>query len=165
MILYNRVVLVIIMAIFSVLLVALQIALFWKSYVGKTLTNTERDLWICDLLSVLALTGIVIANMIIYWNYIPANSPGCLPHISEFGVIANSVDPTKFIAQPPTVIPAASYSAAVTAFKSSSNGLATGYFAWDGLNVTILTSQAYQLASGASPGNSWVFQSLNTMSP
>lgn len=157
----NRIIVLVLTILFAILLIGLQVTLFWKDYAAKTLTNTERDLWICQFLALLVLIGLVIYNLVFYWNYIPADSPTCLAHIAEVGVIANSVDPTKFIASPATVIPATTYSAALTAFKNSPNGLATGYFAWDGVNVTILTSQAYQLASGAPPGHSWVFQNLN----
>lgn len=154
----------VLMVVFAILLMALQVARLWKTQKEKTFTSVDRGLWISEFITVLVLVGIVLYNLISYWNYIPSNSPGCLPRISEFGVIANNVDPTKFIAQPPVVIPATTYAAAVTAFNQSANGLANGYFAWNGVSMTVLTSQAYQLSSGASPGNSWVFQSLNTTS-
>jgi hypothetical protein len=152
--------LMILTIVFGILLIILQSVRFSKE--KSTATHLDRNLYICELLTVLSLMAVVAVNFFLYWNYIPADSPGCLPYISEFGVIASAVDPIKFLANPAGSYPATTYAAAVTAFKSSPNGYATGYFAWDGVTVRILTSEAFKLKSGAPQGTSWVFQSLNT---
>ena len=151
----------VVMIIFAVLLIALQIERRTKTYL--TMSNTDKRLWIAELLTVICLVALVIVIIALYWHYIPADSPGCIPYISSFGVIASGVDPHTFALDPKAIpIPALTYTAAVAAYKSSANGFTTGYFAWDGVSVTILQSRAHQLVSGAPPGNSWVFQDLST---
>lgn len=153
-------ILAILMVAFAVLLIALQIARKVKT--DTTFTRIDNILWICEFLTVLSLIAIVVADYFLYLPFIPSNSPGCLPHISQFGVVASGVDASKFAVTPAASYPALTYQAAVSVYRSSPNGLATGYFAWDGLSVIILNSSAYQLATGATIGTSWVFQDLST---
>ncbi len=165
--------LAVMMVVFTILLIALQVVRLGKAKKesdgrhpgesgGTRFTSQDLNLWICELLTVIALAIIVVMIFILYWKYIPADSPGCLPSISEFGVIASNIDPSKYAVTPAATYNATTYADAVSVYKSSPNGLATGYFSWDGLFVTILNSNAHQLKSGAPPGTSWVFQNLST---
>jgi hypothetical protein len=163
-------VLLVLMIILSLSLIALQVARYSKAskFIGplSAAENRQKEidkiLWICEFLTVLSLIGVVVTNFVSYYSYIPENSPGCLKYISPFGVIASGVDPSTFAVKPAATYLANSYQQAVDKYRTSPNGLATGYFAWDGLQVTILNSDAAQLATGATPGTSWVFQDLHT---
>ncbi len=150
--------------VFGALLFALQAArtgiAFHRS--AEKLSTEERSLWISEIIVVVVLLAVVIANFFIYFRYIPENSPGCLPFISPYGVIASNADPTKFVTQPVTPYPAVTYTEAIAAYRVSPNGFATGYFSWDGLSVLILDSNAHQLSSAGTKGTSWIFQDLNT---
>ncbi len=163
-------ILLVMTVVFGILLIGLQVVRRYKvkpknetqAGGGPPVNTIDRSLWICELLTAISLIVLVAVNFGLYLNYIPADSPGCLPYISKFGVIASQADPSKFAISPPASFPATSYIEAVKRYHGSPNGLATGYFSWDGLTVTILNSNAHQLASGAPQGTSWVFQDLST---
>lgn len=127
-------------------------------------SKTEHWIWFAELFAVLGLLACIIAFFILSQNLISADSPGCLPYFSRFGVVASGVDPkTYFLTKDPVTYPALTYAEAIEKFQNSPDGLATGYFAWDGIAVTILNSNASHLADkGAPPGTSWVFEDLNT---
>lgn len=130
--------------------------------VHSTSISTRYKLWICELASIVGLLIVVGISLGLQFDYIPKNTPGCLPFVSPYGVIASGVDPSSHAVTPKATYPALTYNEAIIAYKRSPNGLATGYFSWDGISVTILDSSAHQLASGAPTGTSWVFQDLNT---
>lgn len=126
--------------------------------------NRDKIFWIFEFLTVIALLICVVLIFFLYMRYIPADSPGCVPYLTPYGVVASNVDPIKYsISTPPVTYPAATYAAAVKAFEGSENGFATGFFAWDGVSIIILNSSAAALATpGAPVGTSWVFEDLNT---
>lgn len=126
-------------------------------------TRTDTILFVLELLTIVALIICIFVLIFIYQGYVPWNSPGFLPFISKYGVIASNADPSKFAVVPAAMYPAVTYAAAIDAYRNSPNGLATGIFAWDGVAVTILRADAVHLADAAPSGTSWVFQDLNTV--
>ncbi len=158
--------LAVMMVVFAILFVILQSISYTRAVNNSNripFTRTDKALQICEMLIVACLIIIVAVYMMTYWYYIPSDSPGCLPYISDFGVIVSNVNPSHYAVTPVATYPATTYSDAIIAYRASPNGLATGYFSWDGIAVTILNSNAYELKSGSPQGTSWVFQDLHTL--
>lgn len=158
---------------FAILFLILQVLRFPRAHNQLALEDRmtkweeakkiERPLWIVELLIGIGMVICVAILFILYYHYIPSDSPGCLPYLSPFGVVASNVDPSKYVMLPKTTSIAVTYSQAIEAYKNSRNAYATGIFAWDGAVVTILDSAAVQLAAPGAPiGTSWVFEDLNT---
>lgn len=154
-----HVVLGVLMITFALLALLFQAIRISKTY--RTNKPLDNVLWTFEFLTIIAVVICSLVQVGLYSGYIPADSPGCLPHIAPYGVVASSVDPAKYAVTPVATYPATTYPAAVLAYKNSPNGFTTGFFAWDGLVVTILNADAFELAAGTPVGNSWVFEDLN----
>jgi hypothetical protein len=150
----------------TILVLLLQLIRYFRH--SKNIDNTDKNLWIIEGIAEFLVLLTTIGLIILYWEYSPTSSPGCLPSAvvgcvaasTKYGVVASNVNPIMYsVSHPPVTYPATTYAAAVQQFENY--GLSTGFFSWDGVAVTILTTGAAQLASGnGTPGNSWVFQNI-----
>lgn len=154
--------LVVLIITLAILTLIMQISRY--AYDKPRRTRTDSTLFVLEFLTVIFMMICVVALVFVYQGYIPWDSPGYLPYISEIGVIAANADPSKYAVTPSATYPATTFAQAVTAYRNSPTGFATRVFSWDGLVVTILKAEAaVNLGhSAAPPGTSWVFQDLNT---
>lgn len=139
------------------------ISVFWRLAATRKSGDTKMKGY--DVVDIICGIILVASSLLLagsYSNYVPADSPACQVKPVQYGVVTYGVDITGFT-EDSYSYPANNYSNAVIAYTKSASGFKTGYFAWDGKIIRILTSKANNLATSTAPGNWWVFADLNNV--
>lgn len=154
----SSIVILIIPAVLSVLILALMVVRMAQDW--KRISELDKAMTVIEFITMIGLTIFTIILSILYVYSKPTEQPGCQRFVADYGIIASNVDVTSFILNAKATYPANTFADAVSQYRTNQEG--TGYFAWDGVIIRILTSNANQLSSSTAPkGNYTVYSDQN----